>query len=494
MLLTFVSCSVGPAYVPPSTEIPFEWKNKKNEADESSGKEKEETEEMCYLDYWWQVFKDDRLNELQNQALTNNPDLYIAFKRTQEARALVGIAAADFYPQLTLNPLFTNTDLLIKANGGSSRNVTAATGASLINTKAANTGSSLAAAASSIKDVFRVHQLLYFLPFDLNYEVDLWGKIRDRYRAAVYNWKAQQKDYEVVMLNLTSNLAVSYYQLRTLDNQLDLLKRVLQTRQKAYEINNIRYEEGITNYSDVTLAAEDVDSATSLYEEVTRQRALLEDRIAVLIGVPSSEFTLEHLPLEGAPPEIPAGIPSEILLRRPDIAEAELMIKSQHESVKEAYSQFFPSLNLTAVAGFESPVLKDFLKGISRYWMNGEQINQIVFDGNRTFYQFNLQIARFQEANGVYQQQVLLAFQDVEDSLASIESYAKQYEAMQGTVHWAQKTYQIYSDRYSLGVVYYIDVANSERDLLNFQINLNAIQGLRFVATIGLIRALGGGW
>jgi outer membrane protein, multidrug efflux system len=465
-----VSCSVGPSYTPPYIEIPSVWKNKNEE--QCEGYEANKEGELTYLDFWWQVFDDDKLNELESLALKNNRDLFIAFERVQESRALMGIAAADFYPQVNLNPLYTNMGELIK-NYSNTPNVVS---------------------ALNVKNTFRAHELLYYLPVNLSYEVDLWGKIRDQYDSAKYSWLAQKKDYESVMLTLTSNLAIAYYQLRASDAQIDLLLRVLKTRQKAYEINGDRYEGKIAFYADVALAAEEVGSALIQYNEVLRQRSVLEDQIAVLIGVPASQFCLEHLPIEGLPPCIPEGIPSEILIRRPDIAEAEYNTRSKHALVKQAYSQFFPSLVLTATGGAESPVFKLFLKWISRYWMDGMQINQLIFDGFKTPYNLKLQIASFQEANGDYQQQVLQAFQEVEDALTNIESYAKEYDNAQATTQWAQKAYQLYSDRYILGVIYYIDVVNTERDLLNFQITLNALQGYRYIATIQLIKALGGGW
>lgn len=463
------SCSVGPSYHPPCVEIPSAWKN--------------ETQERCkcpvdtdveFLDFWWQVFDDDKLNELENQALENNRDLYLAFERIQESRALMGIAAADFYPQVTLNPLYTNTGELIK----NYRNP---------NNKALN-------ALSINTTPFRTHEFLYFMPFNLSYELDLWGKIRDRYHSAQYNWLAQKKDFEAVTLSLTANLAIAYFQLRTLDAQIDLLLKVLQTRQKAYEINKARYEDEITFYADVTLAAEEINTALIQYHEAVRQRDLVEDQIAVLIGVPASEFCLEHSPLIGLPPCIPSGIPSEVLLRRPDIAEAEYKVRADHALVKEAYSQFFPSLTLTATGGFESPTFKEFLKWISRYWMLGAQVNQLIFDGFKTPYYVEERIALFKQASGEYQQQVLVAFREVEDTLADLEEYAKEYDFATDRAQWAQKTYQLYADRYLLGLIYYIDVANTERDLLNFQIAVNTLQGFRYISTIQFIKALGGGW
>jgi multidrug efflux system outer membrane protein len=487
-----ISCSVGPSYTPPAIEVPSEWKNKQDR--KCAGFETSEEGELVYLDHWWQVFDDAKLEELEDWAIKNNRDLFVAFERIQEARSLMGIAASYFYPQITLNPLTTHTVELIKNYRNSQLLKNIATNGN--NGNAMNNGTAGLLSTLNSDTPFRVHEVLYSLPINMSYEVDLWGKIRDQYDSEAYNWLAKQKDYEFVMLSLTSNLASAYYQLRAADSQIDLLLKILKTRQKAFKINQDRYEEQITFYADVTLAAEEIDIVLNQYHEVIRQRNVLEDQIAILIGAPASEFSLEHmpLPLEKMPPCIPEGIPSDVLLRRPDIAEAEYNVQSQHALVKRAYSLFYPSLILTATAGFESPTLKDFLKWISRYWMDSLQINQLIFDGFRTPYYLELQIARFQEASGSYQQQVLVAFQEVEDALTSLESYGKQYDVALATTQWAQKTNQLYLDRYLLGVSYYINVANTERDLLNYQLTLTDLQGFRYLATIQLIKALGGGW
>jgi multidrug efflux system outer membrane protein len=474
-------CSVGPAYVPPAIEVPSEWKGKQEDTRKSDPIN--ENSDLCYLDDWWQVFHDPKLEELEALAVENNRDLLIAFERIQEARALKGIAAASFYPNITLNPFTTNLMALTK---------------NYLNKNAAN-GITQTSYGNGLQQVgkaipFRVHEMLYSLPVNVSYEVDLWGKIQDKYSSATYDWLAQKKDYEGVMLSLTSNLAITYYQLRAADAQLEMLQQNLQTREKALAINIARYEEQITFYADVTLASEEVDSVRIQYEEILRQRILLENLIAVLIGMPASEFSIAHSPLKESPPSIPEGIPSEVLLRRPDIAQAEYQTRSEHALVKNAYSQFFPSLVLTAAGGFQSPTFKDFLNVISRYWTDSVQVNQLVFDGGATYYNFKLQTERFREASASYQQQVLVAFQEVENALVGVNSYAKQHEIALQTSQWAQKTHQLYLDRYTLGVIYYIDVANTERDWLNYQIAVNSYLGSRYIATIQLIQALGGGW
>ncbi len=476
LLGLLVGCSVGPSYISPYVRTPTEWKNEGNVC------EKEPRDPSCafvYLDYWWEVFDDTKLEELEMLALENNQNLFIAFERIKEFRALMGIAAAEFYPQITLNPLYTNTGELI-------RNYTSPGLLSALN--------SISSLPKTSMKPFRVHELLYFLPLNLSYEVDLWGRIQDQYQSAKYNLEAQQADYEAVMLTLTSNLAFAYFQLRASDKQIELLQKVIKTREKEYQINLDRYEGKIIFYADVALAAEEVGDAYIQYYEVQRQRKVLEDQIAQLVGAPASDFILESMPLEGLPPCIPAGIPSEVLTRRPDIAEAEYKMKASHKLIKAAYTQYFPSLILNGAVGFQSPTLKDFLRWISRYWMEEVQVNQIIFDGFRTPSQVQLQIARFKEASGAYQQTVLVAFQEVEDSLANVDFYAKEYDASVTTAQWAEKAYQLYSDRYKLGLINYIDVVNTERSLLTFQIAVNAYQGYRFLATVQLIQALGGGW
>ena len=183
-----------------------------------------------------------------------------------------------------------------------------------------------------------------------------------------------------------------------------------------------------------------------------------------------------------------------MLLRRPDLAGGLFLTQSAHADIKGAYALFFPSLVITETAGFESPIMKDFLSWISRYFMTNIQVGQSIFDGFKTESNLKLQIAHFLELSREYQQQVLIAFQEVEDALSNIRFYAEEYDKTQNTVQWAEKTYKLYLDRYSSGLDNYINVVNTERDLLNYQLNLNQILGYRYIATIQLIKSLGGSW
>lgn len=450
ILLLNTGCNVGSTYNPPAMDAPQTWKNSTTISD------------ACYTDYWWEVFNDPLLNLLEQEVLSKNYDLKIAFNRVQEARALMNAAKAELYPQLYLNPSYSNEGVLYESY--------------------------------SDGVIVRAHELLYLLPFSLSYETDLWGKIRSRYQAAREHWEGQIEAYNSTMLILTADLATVYFQIRTMDAQIDLLEGTIKNREKSLKINKSRYKSRIIDYSDVTRAGLEVSTVLAEYREILRIRTELENRLAILTGTPSSEFCFEHCPLQGFPPEIPVGIPSEVLMRRPDIAEAERLMATEHSLVNSAYASFFPSLALTAGAGYSSPHLRYFLKSRSRLWAFGASASQMIFDGGRLSADLEIQESRFREASAGYQQQVLICLEEVEDALSNLENYAKAFDDVSDAVDWAKKTYRISNNRYKNGVTSYLDVVISEQEQLTNQIIQNNLQGLRFVSTIQLIKVIGGGW
>lgn len=445
-------CHVGPEYTPPCAPIPEQWKSPHQDP----------SYKTCGAN-WWDVFADPTLNDLEQLAIYNNHDLRGAIDRVIQARAIAGIAAADFYPQLTLDPAYSNQIELTKLFGAT-------------------------------PPLVREHQLMYTLPINLSYEVDFWGKIRDQYRAAFYNEEAQAWDYQTTLLLLTSDLADAYFQLRTADTQIDLFLSTIQNRQKAYDINLSRYEGQLINYSDVSRAAFELSNAQTDYYEAQRRRILLENRIATLIGQPASAFHLPHNPLQSAPPKVPAGVPADILRQRPDIAEAERKLASQNASVGVAVADFYPSLQLTGSLGYLSPDFKHFMEWISRFWAMGANMDQTIFDGGRKSFNLELARARYGEAGEIYQQTVLTALQEVEDALASIEYFEKEQMTSGKSVEAAKTTYQISYDRYQKGVAIYLEVTDSQRDELSSERAYNLILGSRYTATIQLLKALGGNW
>lgn len=453
-------CRVGPKYHPPEPEVPSEWKTSVSD------------EEVAYYrENWWEVFDDEKLDELEQEAIENNPNLYVALERVAEARALACVKKADLYPHIDLKPNFFDAGILFK--------LFAPTG--IPN-------------PTSLPDVFRIHAMLYNLVLSTSYEVDLWGKIRGQYESAVYSAEAQLEDYYTSLLTLTTDLAGHYFQLRTFDAQLDFLKLTINTYQRDVDIIRSRFDKGITNYVDVSNASLQVTNAQANYENTRRLRRIEENAIAVLIGRAASEFCLEPNPLVGSPPAIPAGIPATVLLQRPDIAEAERKMASEHVMIGVAYASFLPSLNLTSYLGYLSPDFRQFMRWISRLWVFGASANEPIFEGGKNVANLRIAWAKYREASGAYQQQVLVAFQEVEDALNNIETQATQAGFLQDSVKWSEQTYSLSKNRYQKGLVNYLEVVDSERAALNAELSLISIQGARYLSTIQLIKAIGGSW
>lgn len=456
-------CRLGPSYEVPATYVPEEWKAPV-----------QEPEALSSIANWWDVFEDDVLSDLEEQAVENNPTLKQALARVVESRGFVEINRSALYPQVTLNPSYTDTGQLFKLY--------------------LPQGLGVLPLANPNLSVFRVHQYQYVLPVNLSYEVDLWGKLRSSYEASVYSAQAQDEDYLNIMLTLTTDLASNYYQLRLLDAQIAILKSTVEARKESFSLSDSRFKKGIGNALDVASASLEVSNTESSYFDAMRQRAIIENAIAVLVGAASSDFCLEPAPLSGLPPQIPAGVPSEVLLQRPDIAEAERKSAAENAQVAVAYASLFPSLTLTGALGYSSPDLSQFLKWISRLWAIGANGTQTVFDGG---YQEGTLIeagARFAEASFAYQQQVLVAFQEVENALSNLQYQSLQYESLAASAQSAKTRYRLSQQRYQRGLSNYLEVVDSEDSALTAELSLANIQGQRFISTVQLIKALGGNW
>lgn len=463
LFLILTSCTFEPEYLPPCIETPDEWK-----APHPTPKEA-----PC-VECWWEAFEDDALNFLEAQALVNNPTLYVALENVVQARALAGVRAADLYPQISLNPSFSDTGMLLQFLAPTSllpANV-------VVNDKVG----------------FRVHQFQYMLPMNLSYEIDLWGKLRGQYKSACLTAQAEQEAFYSTLLTLTTDLASSYYQLRSLDAQINLYNDTIENLTKQYNINKSRYDKGLTTYIDVANASLQLTNAQSSREDLIRQRALQEDAIAALIGVSPAEFCVPEAPLSGLPPLIPAGIPSAILVNRPDIAQAERNMASQHALIGVAYASFFPSLELTGALGFESPFLKEFLKWKSRYWMMGVNIGQSIFDGGRNCANLRATWAGFRETEGQYRQTIITAFREVEDALYNLEMQSRQSAYLAESVNSSKTAYQLAEKRYLQGVTNFLEVMIAQTQNLEAERSFIILQGVRFLSTIQLIKALGGSW
>lgn len=460
VLISLYACRLGPSYTPPAVEIPDQWK---------ACHETEDSVSSPSHDRWWEVFNDNTLNCLENQAIENSPNLYIALQRVFEARALAGVSKANLYPQLTIDPSYTNSGMLYKFFGP-------------------------AGVIPFNQRFFRIHQVQYNLPLDMNYELDLWGKLRSQYDYQFRTAQAQEEALHTTLLSLTADVASNYFLLRSLDAQLVFYHDTINSLQKEVQLVTSRYENGLVNFIDVTNASLQLSNAKADYEDLLRQRALQEDALAVLIGEIPSEFCLESMPLSGSPPMIPPSTPASVLIKRPDIAQAERTRAAQHAMIGAAYASFLPSISISGTLGFSSPDIKQFLSWNSRLWAMGANASQPVFDGGRNRSNLEAAWAVFMEADGNYQEQVLIAFKEVEDALNNLSMQASQAGFLAESVDFANKTYASSQKRYVQGLVGYLEVVENQKAALNAERAWITLQGVRFLSTIQLIKSLGGSW
>jgi len=447
ILLT--GCNIGKPYCPPMLEVPNQWKGPTSETTQ--------TKTVCH---WWEMFDDPVLNGLEEQAVVNNQSIHVAFERMCEAKALARVLNANLYPGLMFDPSFSDEMFLIK---GEHHN-------------------------------FRYHEMDNTLPLNLCYEIDLWGKLHNEYYAGIAYAEAAYETLCTVLLAITGDVAQSYFRLRSLDAEQEILQQGIAVRQYAVEINQSLYNSGMILYADVSRAQVELFRTRAESTNVTRQRDILENVLAVLCGAAAPEFCVEVSPLSGSLPEIPTGIPSDILCQRPDIAEAEHKMAALHAEIRVTYALQFPSLTLTGSLGMESPDLVSLLSWKARLWAMAANITQSVFDAGRNSAKLDAAKARFQEGIYLYQQQVLVAFQEVEDSLANIHKRTAQAIELEQAAQAAQETTNLSQERYNKGLVGYLDVVDAERSYLETSRHAAVVNGERYIATVQLIKALGGTW
>lgn len=461
LLLLFLSaCNLGPELVGPVVPIPEEWKG------EGSVATGEESPSL-----WWEVFEDETLHELELQAISASPTLEAALYRVEQAWAQAGIGEADLFPQLALAPIYGNSGPLIKLYkppGNLFPNVPFAP--------------------------YRIHQLNYVLPINLSYELDLWGRIRKQVEAGCLSAEAEESAYRAALLSLTSQVASSYFNLRMLSTQLSISNVQIEQRKKALSFYEQRYQKGIAGLLDVESSKTELANLLASTNALQNQVDLESNRLAMLIGSVPSEFCIHPKALEKEPPPIPPGIPSTILINRPDISEAELSRASDNARTGAALASFFPSFSLTAALGFISPTTADFLKWESRYWDYGANANQTLFDGGRKESNYEYAWARFDEADANYRQIVIQAFREVEDALSTLKYERERAGNFKRALDSSVQSLRLSQNRFEKGLVPTIEVIDKERLTLDAELNSVASLGNQYQATIQLIKALGGSW
>jgi len=455
VVLLCAGCMVGPDYFKPSVPMTATYK-------EDQGWKLARPSDTIPRGKWWEIFGDPQLDALEEQVSEANQNVKVAEAHFRQARALIGFARAGLFP--TVSAGFSASSLRDSTNRPF---VTSANGAS--------TGD-------------------FLLTGDISYEIDLWGRIRRSVTAAREEAQATAGDLESARLSIQAELAVDYLELRSADAQQRLLNDTVQAFKEELQLTINRFEGGAAPKSDVAQAQTQLETTQVQATDIAVQRAQLEHAIAVLIGKPPAEFSLQPAPLDLQPPDIPAGLPSELLERRPDIAAAERRVAEANEQIGIAKAAYFPTVTLNALLGFESSSIRNLGGWQSFLWAVGSSLAQTIFDGGRRRATSEAALANYDATVASYRQATLDAFQQVEDNLAALRILEQETQQQERAVVSARESLQLFTNRYKGGVDNYLQVITAQTVALTNERNQVDIMRRRMDASVLLVKALGGGW
>jgi len=452
-------CVAGPDYQRPSvatsaayTGATNEWKIARPQASLPKGN-------------WWQLFADAELNRLETNAAAANPSLQAAAARFAQARASANVARAGLFPHLEAVPSVT------RERDSANRPVNGAP---------AGHGSTYST---------------FTIPFDLGYEVDLWGRVRRTTEAARAEEQASADDYESARLSLAAEVASDYFAVRALDAEIALLQTNVEVFKRSLTLTRNRRAGGIATDLDVSQAETVLAATEAQIPAAALERLKLQHALAVLTGQDPSGFALASQPqaLTGAP-IIPPGVPSELLERRPDIAAAERRMAAANARIGLTRAACFPTVRLSAAAGLESVDAGTLFHWPSRMWALGSSLTAPLFEGGSLRATERLAEAASVESAANYRQTVLSAFADVEDNLAAQQLLAVEYTAQSQALQSARKTLEIANNRYTAGLVTYLEVATAQNEELAREQAVVQLRGSQLVTAVSLVKSLGGGW
>jgi len=458
--LLLAGCSVGPKYRPPDTPAPPAFSEQPPQSFQEAGWKQAQPADAQLRPDWWQVFGDPDLNGMEAQVDPANQSLKAAEARFRQARALIQLNRSGLYPTVSTAPSITT-----------------------------NRVSQHAPLGTHIGDYGQ-----YLLPVDLNYEVDLWGRIRRSVTAAREEAQATAADLETLRLSVHAELAIDYFELRSRDAQTQLLYQAIEAYQKALELTQHRFDGGLSSRAEVAQARTQLETTRAQAVGVDVDRATFEHAIAVLSGRPPEGFHLSVRPLSGTPPPVPVGVPGQLLERRPDVASAERLVAEANERVGIARAAFFPTVLITAEGGFEGNKVVNWLVWPSRFWSLGPSAAQILFDAGRRRAASTAAGAGYDETVAQYRQTALTAFQEVEDALSTLRILEQQTRAQHVAVDAARQSLELSMSRYKGGLVTYLEVVTAQTTALQNESTEVDLLRRRMIATVLLIKALGGGW
>ena len=424
---------------------------------ESADWKKAQPQDEIIRGAWWKVFNDTRLDALEEQVNISNQNIAAAQAQYDQAYALVEASKSSFFPILTTNGSYTSS----------------------------HTGSGSSNASTTSQTL---------LSANVTWELDLWGKIRKTIEANRENAQASKADLENARLSAQAQLAQDYFQLCSLDAQKKLLEDTKVIYQKFLKLTKNRYTSGVAAESDVLQAQTQLEATQAQEVDIGVQRSQLEHAIALLIGKPASDFSIPSLTLPATVPSVPAGFPSEILERRPDIAAAERTVASANALIGVAESAYFPTLTLSASGSYGSSALSKIFSSPNPLWSVGPALAETIFDAGLRQAQTAQAKAVYDQDVASYRQTVLTAFGQVEDNLAALRILEQEAQVQDEAVKDAQRAVALETDQYKAGTVSALDVITTQATAFTNEKTAVTILGERMNACVLLIQYLGGGW
>ena len=454
--LQLTGCVVGPKYHAPVVQAPPAYK-------EAGNWKPAQPNDQNLGGSWWTIFQDPQLNALEDQVNVSNQNLKAAEAQFRQSRAALRYYRADYYPTVTYGASATRERI-----------------------------SNRRPPATSIFDGITYND--FVLPFSVSYQADVCGRVRKNVESYREQAQASAADLATVNLSMHADLAVDYFQARSLDAEEQLLKSTVKEYEQALELNENRFAGGIASEVEVEQARTQLETTRAQEIDVGVLRAQYEHAVAILIGKPPAEFSLPPLPLTAPPPDVPIAVPSELLERRPDIAAAERLVASANAQIGVAKSAYYPVISLGASGGFESSAISTLLNGPSGLWSVGLSAVGTVFDVGRRRALNDQARAAYDYQVAAYRENVLSGFQQVEDNLAAVRILENEAKVQNEAVVAAQRSLDLSETRYKGGVTSYLEVITAQSAALADEVTAVNILGRRMANTVLLIQALGGGW
>lgn len=456
------ACTVGPKYerpaaTAPTTSVPTAWKGEPPWQPSAP-------KDTIPKGEWWKVFHDSDLDGYEQQLIEANQSLAVARDNLEQARSLAKIATSQMFPTLSTDPGVQ------RQYAGANRPLDGAT----------------------LADAYT--QNVFTIPFNINYEVDLFGQVRRNVEAANASLQSTAANLGNAQLVLTAELAADYFSLRELDAEYQVVQELVGYESKGLDLVNSRHNGGIASGLEVAQQATLLDSTRTQLSLIQQTRQQYEHAIAVLVGKPASSFAIASSPLKTTPPPLPLGVPSDVLERRPDIAMSERQVAYANAQVGIAKSAFYPHITLGGSGGWQSRELDTLVNAPSFFWALGADALQPILNGGRNRANLAATRSAYDASVANYRQSVLTAFQQVEDGISNLQTLQQASNTQVGAVEEARKALTIANNRYIGGVTSYLDVITAQSTLLSNERLATQLLGQQMVSSVYLVKALGGGW